>query len=57
MKVKNASKSVVRIRGKIIKPGEIVELTSEEAEFSGVQALIKKGILKEVREKKDKKSK
>ena len=54
MKVRNVSKAVIYIGDKVIKPGEEVELSKEEAEMSGVKVLIESKEL-EVRKERKKK--
>jgi len=53
MKVRNASKSVIHIGSKAIKPDDVVEITKDEAKMSGVKALLESGELEIVRKEKN----
>jgi|Deesub1362B_J571_1020462.scaffolds.fasta_scaffold00499_36 hypothetical protein len=52
MKVRNKTKAVVYIGNKIIKPGEVTELSKKELEFTGVKAMIESKELEIVEEEK-----
>ncbi len=54
MKVVNKTKAVVYIGDKIIKPGEVEELSKEEMKMSGVKAMLDSGELEIVKEKRKK---
>ena len=49
MKVLNKSRAVIYVGNRIIRPGEAVELTKEEAKMSGVKAMLDSGELVIVR--------